>query len=745
MASRTEYSPTSARGVAGLFTNLRIGPKIIIGYFVLVVLLAGVAAVGYWGLQRVTSQADLAEERLADLVALGDMQYHAAVKYQYQVHYLFHGEEEALDEFQDESDLMDEAKAIARNAIDSDQELEWFAELDQVDQQFNELFLEGIVSAVQAGDEELAHTLDEQTDALLMQIADLSQKLAAAFQNEADDAQQSATEAHGQTLQLMVVFSVIAAAAGMIFGIVISQSISAPVQQVTQVATQLAQGDVDQQLTVYSQDEVGEMATAFRQMIDYQQNMAAAATNLALGDVSADITPLSEKDTLGNSFRRMINYQREIAKAADSMAQGDLRVDVRPQAEKDILGSAFAQMIANLRALIGQVADNANQVSVASEQLTAAANQSGQATAQVANTIQQVAQGIAQQTESMNRTTTSVDQMVRAIDSVTKGSQEQASAVAKSVEITGQISGTIQQVTANAQSGAQGSAKAAEVARGGAQMMEETIKGIEGIQVKVDYSAQKVREMGTRSEQISAIVDTIDDIASQTNLLALNAAIEAARAGEHGKGFAVVADAVRELAEKSAESTKEIADLIKGVQATVTEAIKAMDEGTAEVTAGVTRANQAGQSLASILIATEDVNQQVDEIASAAEQMDALANELVSAMDAVSAVVEENTAATEEMADGSDQVTQSIENIAGISEENSASAEEVSATVEEVNAQVEEVTASASSLSEMAQNLQMLVAQFTLPSTEKFKPQPAVRAPAVPTSTVFGDGDGFRN
>jgi len=372
------------------------------------------------------------------------------------------------------------------------------------------------------------------------------------------------------------------------------------------------------------------------------------------------------------------------------------------------------RVMSELHEVAGQVAASAAQVALASEQLNAATEQASHATQQIAATIQQVALGTAQQSESAAKTTAAVAQMARAIDGVAQGAQEQAAAVTRSSDITAQISAAIQQVAANAQAGATGAADAAQATRDGARTVQGTIRGMESIKAKVGLSAQKVQEMGRRSEQIGAIVERIDDIASQTNLLALNAAIEAARAGEHGKGFAVVADEVRKLAENSAAATREIAELIKGIQQTVAEAVQAMDEGAAEVEAGTARAGEAGQALDSILQAVEVAHHQVGEIAAAAQQVEASSGELVGAMDAVSAVVEENTAATEEMAAGSTEVTQAIENIASVSEENNAAVEEVSAAAEEMNAQVETVSASAESLSEMARTLQELVAQFDL-------------------------------
>jgi methyl-accepting chemotaxis protein len=350
----------------------------------------------------------------------------------------------------------------------------------------------------------------------------------------------------------------------------------------------------------------------------------------------------------------------------------------------------------------------------ASKQLNMAAEQSGEATQQIASSSQQVAKGAADQAGALQESLKALEALSQTIDQIAHGAQEQAALIEKNVQLVSQVSTAITQISGNAQQATQGARVAAESAEKGAVMSRETVKGMENIKKTIDMASSKVNGLGERSKEIGKIVSAIDDIADQTNLLALNAAVEAARAGEQGRGFAVVADEVRKLAERSQAATKEIADLIGGIQSGVAETVAAMEKGTREVDSGYEQANKAGQSLDEILERSKAMGLQVEQISSASQQLTAMSTEMVKLSDNVSAIVEQNTAATEEMAATAREVSKSVESVAGVAEENSAASEQVSAAAEEISAQVQQVVASGTSLTTMAADFETLIAKYKL-------------------------------
>ncbi len=643
--------------------------------------------------------------------------------------------------------------------------------LDQLSASFEAFYEKGKWMAQQYidGGPALGNPAMAEFDAYGGEITTKLNDLVAQMNLEAETSLEEAINKNVQsrTFGVVVAIAVIGLAAAVAF--FLARLISTPVVAVAAAARKLAEGDVDQNVHVRSRDEIGAMADAFRDMIDYLKDMAVVANQLA---------------------------------------EGDLTAQVQPRSERDALGHAFAQMLSSLRSLISQVKSDANQVGLASSQLAATANQAGEATNQIATTIQQVARGTTQQTESITRTAASVEEMTRAIEGVARGAQEQAGAVTQTSSAMHSLSQAIEAIRTGSQkqaatmtqaasaqsrmadslSQATNTAKqvvsettdAADSAAEGAKLAEQTAKGMEKVRAATEQLASRVRDLGKRSGQIGAIVEAIDDIASQTNLLALNAAIEAARAGEHGQGFAVVADEVRKLAERSSQATKEIAEMIRAVQAGANEAVEAMQKTGADVTSAAELTEQAGLAFKTIVASTQASSERAQAIGQAlselrtvgeqleqavtgaaeiagknqqtAEAMSAASQNVVESLDRVSAVVEENTASTEEMAAGSSEVRESIESIASVSEENSAAVEQVSAAAEEMSAQVEEVTASTQLLADMAQSLQALVARFELENDEaRQRAASPVAAPAVkpvsyaPARKVSGgNGNGRR-
>ncbi|NTV48155.1 MAG: methyl-accepting chemotaxis protein [Geobacteraceae bacterium] len=248
---------------------------------------------------------------------------------------------------------------------------------------------------------------------------------------------------------------------------------------------------------------------------------------------------------------------------------------------------------------------------------------------------------ISQVSSTTRQVTSSAAQLHSTAEQIATAAEEVACQSTTVATASEEMSATSNDISHNCTLAAEVSNRATDNARGGAQVVQETLEGMQNIAERVRESAHTVESLGARSDQIGAIVGTIEDIADQTNLLALNAAIEAARAGEQGRGFAVVADEVRALAERTTRATKEIGTMIKGIQQETSGAVSSMESGVTEVERGMESSRKSGEALQQILDAINDVTVQVHQIATAAEEQTAVTGEISSNISQITDVVQE--------------------------------------------------------------------------------------------------------
>ncbi len=205
-----------------------------------------------------------------------------------------------------------------------------------------------------------------------------------------------------------------------------------------------------------------------------------------------------------------------------------------------------------------------------------------------------------------------------------------------------EMSATSGDIARNCLYAAENAQKVVDETHKGSELVKNSSYLMDNIARRVNAASGTVEGLGKRSDQIGAIVNTIQDIADQTNLLALNAAIEAARAGEYGRGFAVVADEVRALAERTTKATKEISSMINSIQAETQSAVASMAEGVGEVKRGTDETGRSGDALESILIKINDLTMQVSQIATAAEEQTATTQEITNNIQTITDVVSRN-------------------------------------------------------------------------------------------------------
>ncbi|MBF0456365.1 MAG: bacteriohemerythrin [Nitrospirae bacterium] len=254
----------------------------------------------------------------------------------------------------------------------------------------------------------------------------------------------------------------------------------------------------------------------------------------------------------------------------------------------------------------------------------------------------------------------SSDELCVLSDKTTQSAGTQAEQIEQIVHSMIHMKVTIGELTQNAMVASDSARKAADFATHGKDVVNKTIKSMDGIKSRTEDSESVVHTLREKSSRIGEIIQTINDIAEQTNLLALNAAIEAARAGEQGRGFAVVADEVRKLAEKTSFATKEISEMILTIQTSTVSAVESMSEASLEVSNGVDFINQAGASLEEIVQTNEDVTDKITRIAAATEEQSATTNDILETMERISKLSNEVTSNAQKTTSAAEELSETI-------------------------------------------------------------------------------------
>lgn len=296
--------------------------------------------------------------------------------------------------------------------------------------------------------------------------------------------------------------------------------------------------------------------------------------------------------------------------AANNVASGDLRQTITVSGKDEV-----SQLLGSLSTMQGKLRDVAGRIHNTAEHLASAANQ-------LSANAQQVSSSTDEQSNAASSMSAAVEQMTVSISHVSD----------------------------NAANAERATNDSHEYSTKGAEIINKAVAEIGNIATAVTNSSTMIADLERRSVEIQGIASVINDIADQTNLLALNAAIEAARAGEQGRGFAVVADEVRKLAERTANSTREISAMLASIQECTRAAVSSMDQGVTMVSSGSDLANQAGQSIAQIRDNAIRVVTEVNDISAAIREQRAASEDIARSVEQIAQMAEENSAASHETA-----------------------------------------------------------------------------------------------
>ena len=444
---------------------------------------------------------------------------------------------------------------------------------------------------------------------------------------------------------------------GSFVSLVFTRIIITPLEQMAGLAANVAKGDFRQVVELNAHDEVGVLANALGQMSAGLKGMIKRTQ-----DTSQQVTTVAEKIML--NAKRINEGAAHQSKAAEKTS------------------SSIEEMNASVRS----ISENIDGLSSSAEATSSSLIEMSAAISQVATSTVTLSSSVEDTASALFQMSSSIKQVVEHVDALSMNTVETTASI-------NEVNASIREVEKNAKESALMTERVSQDAADlGMGAIEKTIEGMEKIRRTVEKSSSVINKLDERTEHIGKILTVIDEVTRQTNLLALNAAILAAQAGEQGKGFTVVADEIKNLADRTAASTKEISQLIRDVQSEAKDAVVSIKEGSKSVEEGVRLSVNARESLDKILDISKRSSNMSRQIEKATfEQVQAI-NQVSQAMEKMNTMVQQINRAMQEQGRGIEHITEASEKMRGITRQVKNSTEEQANGSKQISDAVEDVT-----------------------------------------------------
>jgi len=619
---------------------MKIGKRLYLSFGAVLAMVVVLLIVNYTAVQREHRAKAAASQAMQIAQATDKVRFQMMQNRLYLSNYLLSGDTRMVDYMNDGIHSLDQLLVSTEAMANSDQERLALAHVRQSEQGWAQEFAAPLVDKRRQVDSGNA-TVAELQIFYLQKDASTWTKNATEYLDAADhenastldERRKSDETAATATIFISFFSTLLALALGVAIAYTTAKSIVAPLQDLRKVSRQIGEaGDLNHELGIQRDDEIGDLA---------------------------------------RTFSAMVTYFKEMAGVSEAIAEGDLSVDVQARSKEDTLGNAFKRMTQGLSRLVRNVRDAATQVASASNQVAGASDESAKISLQTSSAIDEV-------TSTMHEMSVNVQNMV-------KSTQTQASSVSETSASIDEMVSSIQRVADTAKVLLDISNRSREEVQSGITTMEKATEGLTKINQTIRSSGQIIDVLGQRADDIGKIIEVIDDLAEQTNLLALNAAIEAARAGEHGLGFAVVADEVRKLAEKSAQSTKEISELIQSIQKEARKAVENMDQSTGIVNQGLNLGQELNSALRKISNVVTEVYKFAQEIGAATNEQSHGSAQIARATTRLNEITHEINSAVEEQASGAQAVVRAMERMRELVQQTTSGSTELAASAEQMS------------------------------------------------------------